>query len=138
MKKLIDYLLINEMVLIKDDHIKDASDQIGRIVSVRPGEDKVTVEFSHDHYGTYSKEQLLHLYPTTVIMQKLLSNFDIGKKNFGALMMVYKLMSVKRIRDALKLIAENSIVKSICTVDCVKWLELQLSYKQGNNRKLRH
>jgi hypothetical protein len=139
MKRLIDYLLINETVLVTGIlKEKDIPPQIGRVVSVIPGGDKVLVEFSDNHRNVYRKDQLLHLYPKPVIMQKLVSNIDIDGNIFKMVLKVFKLISEKRIREALLLAAVNEQVRLLCMTDCIKWQDLEFNYKENRNRKPRH
>ncbi len=126
------YELIGQIVMV-DPSIaaKDDSSQPGVVFSVIPQNGLAHIELSDRTQAEYPIEKLITLAPKTLIMQRLLSNWEISNSDFRSALKICKLISQKRFAEALDIVGNNDAVKSLCTVNCSDWLKI-------TNRKNTH
>lgn len=126
MKRTGDLHLLGEVVMV-DNKIEadNQKRQLGKVIIVTPGNNVVHIQFADGSLGAHKKEELLHLYPRAVILQGLISNFEMSPENFKTILLVTRLISEKRNAEALKLAVSNDLVKFFCTTDSKSWLEMQ-------------
>jgi hypothetical protein len=125
MKRPIDYRLIGEIVSVDNiDQENKGQQKLGKVLSITPEYNTVLIELLDGTQAEFKKEQLLHLYPKGVIMQGLVSNFEMSRENFKKILQVARLISQKRNAEALQVAVSNEVIKFFCTTDCKSWLEL--------------
>lgn len=131
MKRPADFYLLHELVLV--DILDGEQPLTGKIFSVSPESNLVYVEFMDGSKGQYQKEEVLHLYPKAIILQGLISNFEMSRENFKTILNVTRLISQKRNVEALQLAVSNELVKFFCITDCKSWLALQEEAQKKKN-----